>query len=102
MSSQAEKLEHMLRKLLANQRFSRLVVMEQKKLTQTLPGSQQKELRVSDKKMASQARQNQTFGTSTSTSTYGKVEGLDVTLDDPAGIADRSWWIMGCKCMIYE
>ena len=31
-----------------------------------------------------------------------KVEGLGVTLDDPAGFADRSWWMIGCRCVIYK
>ena len=43
-----------------------------------------------------------TFKTSTSASTCGKVKGLDVTLNDPAGFADGSWWMIGCECVIHE
>ena len=102
MSSQAEMLEQMLKKLLANQRLSRLVVVEQEEWTQALPGSQRKEPRVSGEKMASRARHSLILETSTSTSTYDKVGGLDVTLDNPAGFADRSWWMIRCRCVIYE
>ena len=91
MSSQAEMLEHMLRRLLADQRLSRSVVVEREEWTQALPESHWEEPRVNGDKMASPARQSLTLGTSTSTSTYDKVEGLDVTLDNPAGFADRSW-----------
>ena len=91
MSRQAEMLEQMLRRLLADQRLSRLVVVEREEWTQALPGSHREEPRVSGERMASRARQSLTLGTSTSTSTCGKVEGLDVTLDNPAGFADGSW-----------
>ena len=52
--------------------------------------------------MASWARHNLTLGTSISTSTCDKVRGLDVTLDNPAGFADGSWWMIGCRCVIHE
>ena len=83
--------EHILRRLFANQRLSRSVVVEQEKWTQALPGRQQEEPQVSSDRMASRAQQSRTFGTSTSISTCDKVEGLDVTLDDPAGLVDGSW-----------
>ena len=73
MSSQAEMFKHMLRRLLADQRFFRLVVVEQEKWTQALPRTQQEEPRVSGDRMASRARQSLTLGTSTSTSTCDKV-----------------------------
>ena len=31
-----------------------------------------------------------------------KVKGLDMTLDNPAGFADGSWWIIGYETVIYE
>ena len=83
-------LEHMLRRLLADQHLSRLVVVEKEEWTQALPGSYWEEPQVSGEKMASRVRQSLTLGTSTSTSIYGKVEGLDVKLNDPAGFADGS------------
>ena len=94
--------EHILRRLLADQRPSRLVVVEQEEWTQALLGSQQEEPRVSGEKMAGRAQQSLTFGTLTSTLTYGKVESLDVTLDDPADFADGSWWMIGCRCVIQK
>ena len=90
MSSQAEMLEHMLTRLLANQCLSRLMVVGQEEWTQALLGSHREELRVSGERMASRAQHSLTLGTSTSTSTCDKVGGLDVTLDDPAGFADGS------------
>ena len=84
-------LEHMLRRLLADQRLSRLVVIEREKWTQVLRGSHQKEPQVSGESIASRARQSLTLGTSISTLTFGKIEGLDMTLDDPAGFADEFW-----------
>ena len=91
MSSKTEMLEQMLKKLLADQHFSRLVVVEQEKWTQALQGSHWEEPRVSDEKMASWAQQNLILGTSISISTCGKEKSLDVTLDDLAGFADGSW-----------
>ena len=88
MSSQAEMLEHIFKRLLADQRLSRLVLEEQEEWTQTLPESHQEELRISCEKIISQTRQSLTLGTSTSTSTYGKVKSLDVTLDDLTDFAD--------------
>ena len=102
MNSQTEMLEHMLRRLLANQCLSRSVVVGQEEWTQALPGSQREEPWVSGERMASRVWQSLTLGTSTSTSNCGKVEDLDVTLDDPASFADKSWWMIGCKCVIYE
>ena len=43
-----------------------------------------------------------TLGTSTLASTCGKIEGLDVTLDNPADFADRSQWMIECRCVIHE
>ena len=91
MSSQAEMLEHILKKLLVDQRLSRSVVVEWEEWTQALPESHQEEPQVSGERMASRARQSLTLGTSISTSTCGKVEGLNVTLDNPASFADGSW-----------
>ena len=84
-------LEHMLRRLPADQRLCRLVVVKQEEWIQALPESHQEEPRVSGERIASRARQSLTLGTSTSTPTCGKVEGLDVTLDNPAGFADGTW-----------
>ena len=78
------------------------MVVKQEEWTQTLLKSNQKEPQLSSKSMASQTWQSLTLATSISTSTYGKVEDLDVTLDNPAGFADRSWWMIGYKCVIYE
>ena len=102
MSSQAKMFEHMLRRLLANQRLSRSVVVEQEEWIQALPRSHQKEPQVNGKMMASRVRQSLTLGTLTSTSIYDKVESLDVPLDDPTGFAVGSWWMIGCKCVIHE
>ena len=102
MSSQAEMFKHILRRLLADQRLSRLVVVEREECAQSLLESYQEELQVSGEKMASRARQSLTCGTSTSISTRDKVEGLDVTLDDTAGFTDESWWMIGCRCVINE
>ena len=90
MSTQAEMLEHIFRRLLADQRLSRSIVVEQEEWTQALPRSHWEEPRVSGKRMASRARQSLTLGTSTSTLTCGKIKSLDVTLDGPAGFADGS------------
>ena len=84
-------LEYMFRRLLADQRLSRSVVVKQEEWTQALPESHQENPWVSGEKMASRAQQSLTLGTSTSISTCGKVKDLDLTLDNPAGFADKSW-----------
>ena len=83
-------LEQMLGKLLADQRLSRSVMVKQEEWIQALPGSHQEEPQVNGERMASREWQSLTLGTSTSISTCGKVESLDITLDDPAGFAEES------------
>ena len=74
----AKMLEHKLRRLLADQRLFRSVVVEQEEWTQALPKNHREEPWVSGERMASWARQSLTLETSTSTSTCDKVEDLDV------------------------
>ena len=91
MSRQAKMLENMLRKLLVDQRLSRSVVMQQEEWTQN---STRKPPRWAAGKRWEDGQPGTvglTLRTSISASTCGKVEGLDVTLDDPAGFADGSW-----------
>ena len=83
-------LKQMLRRLLADQRLSRLLVVEQKKWTQALPRNHQEKPWINDERKTSRAGQSLPHETSISTSTCDKVEGLDITLDYPAGFADGS------------
>ena len=81
MSRQAEILEQMLGRLLIDQRFFKLVVVEEKKWTQS---SIKKLLRgVVDKQWKDNqpGMVNLTFKTSILALTCAKIEGLDVTLD---------------------
>ena len=91
MSLQAEMFKHMLRRLLADQRISKLVVVEQEEWIWVLLRSHLKEPRLSGERIASRAQQNLTLRMSILISICGKVEGLDVTLDNPAGFADGFW-----------
>ena len=95
-------LEHILRKLLADQRLSRLIVVEQEMWTQALLEIHQEESRVNGESIASRARQSLTLGMSTLTSNYSKVKGLDVTLDNLASLENKPWWMIRCSCVIYE
>ena len=102
MSRRAEMLEHMLKRLLADQRLSRSVMVKREEWTQS---STKKPPRGAAGKQWEDGQLGMidlTFRTSISASTCGKVEGLDVTLDDPAGFADRFWWMIGCECVIHK
>ena len=102
MSCWAKMLEQMLRRLLTDQRLSRLVVVKQEEWTQS---SSRKSLRGAVGKWWKEGKPGTvglTLRTSISVSTCGKVEGLDVTLDNPADFTDGSWWMIGCECVIYK
>ena len=86
-------LKHKLKRLLTDQRLSRLVVVEHKEWTHALLGSYQEELRVSGEKTASQARQAWLLRRQHQLQHMAntKITGLDGTLDNLAGFADGSW-----------
>ena len=102
MSRRVEMLEQMLRKLLANQRLSRLVVVEQEKWTQNSTKKPPREAAGKQWENGQPDTVGLTLKTSISASTCSKVKGLDVTLDDLAGFADGFWWMIVCECMIHE
>ena len=91
MSRQAEMLEHMLRRLLTDQCPSRSMVVEQGKWTQSSTRKPPRKAAGKRWKDGQPGTVGLTLRTSTSALTCGKVEGLDVTLDDLAGFADGSW-----------
>ena len=80
MNRQAEMLEHILRRLLANQCFSRLVVVEREEWTQSSTRKSPRRARGRQWENGQPGTVGLTLRTSTSALTCGKVEGLDVTL----------------------
>ena len=94
--AQAEILEHKLRKLIADQRLSRLVLVKQEDWTHALLRSHHEKLRVSGKRIASRARLAWLLGRQHQLQLMvnAKVKDLNVTLDNPADSADESWWMI--------